>query len=138
MTRATLAITLVALLAACGNPRRDEAVGAMPASLEEAARALTWELTHDGVHVRGAHATVTELLWECDVTGEPAPPPRAQNEWVSSTLVFAEIAAVEAVSPDARGWLVLVRAPAGAVRLWFKTRDSALRARGALLKLAHR
>lgn len=120
---------------ACANPRRDAAISS-PATREEAARVLTHELTHFGVRIRGAHASNTEVYWESDLYGEPAPPLPSQREWIGGTLTYGEIERVEDVQGDNLGWRITVKARGGPTRLWLDNRDSALRARGALIKLA--
>lgn len=123
---------------ACANPRRDAVVGAAPATAQEAARSLTQELTQHGVRIRGVHASESELYWETDIYGEPAPPVKEAREWIGATLGFAEITSLSAVERDARGWLICIHARGGRARIWLDSRDSALRVRGALLRLSQR
>ena len=135
---AFVAAAFVLFSAACGNPRRDAEVGAAPATAQEAARILTAELTQHGVRMRGVHASELELYFETDIYGEPAPPPRDARQWIGATLGYDEITALGAVERDARGWLILIEARGGRVRLWLDDRDSALRVHGALRRLWER
>jgi hypothetical protein len=135
---AIVAAAFVLFSAACGNPRRDNEVGAPPTTTQEAARVLTQELTQCGVRIRGVHASELELYFETDIYGEPAPPPHDAREWIGATLGFAEITSLGAVERDARGWLISIEARGGRVRFWLDSRDSALRALGALRRLSQR
>ncbi len=135
---AFVAAAIVLFATACGNPRRDNEVGAPPNTAQEAARTVTQELTQHGVRIRGVHASELELYFETDIYGEPAPPPRDAREWVGATLGFAEITSLSAVERDARGWLISIDARGGRVRFWLDSRDSALRVHGALRRLSGR
>lgn len=135
---AFVAAAIALFATACGNPRRDNEVGAPPATMHEAARVLTQELTQHGVRMRGVHTSELELYFETDIYGEPAPPAKVAREWIGATLGFSEITALSAVERDARGWLIRIDARGGTVRLWLDSPDSALRAHGALRRLSGR
>ncbi|CAG0926773.1 hypothetical protein PLCT1_00166 [Planctomycetaceae bacterium] len=131
-----LAVLLCSVLAsACSNPRRDAVVATPPATAQAAALVLTEELTSHGVHMRGVSASVLELFWESDWSGDAAPPPKGSETWIGNTLTYEEIQEVAEPSNGAQGWLLEIRARGGKVRLWLNDRDSALRVRAALTKL---
>jgi hypothetical protein len=128
-------ILLALLLCACANPRRDAAVGAPPVSVEAAASALTEELSHHGLQVRGVSADANELFWESDYSGDAAPSPRSEQIWVGYTLTYREILDISDVQNHSLGWMLEIAARGGKVRLWLDDRDSALRVKAALARL---
>jgi hypothetical protein len=130
-------VAFALLLAACTNPRRDAEVSTPPASAQAAALALNAELSEHGVHVRGVSASTLELYWESDYSGEASPAVKGEQAWVGNTLTYEEIQNVSAPEHDALGWRLLIAARGGKVRLWLNDRDSGLRVRAALSKLAN-
>ena len=128
-------ILLALLLCACTNPRRDSVVGAPPFSVDAAAFALTEELSHHGLHVRGVSADAYELFWESDYSGDAAPSPRGEQIWIGNTLTYREILTISEVQAHTLGWMLEIAARGGKVRLWLDDRDSALRVKAALLRL---
>ena len=124
------------LATACTNPRRDAQVGAQVATTGQALEILNTELTGHGVHMRGVSAGAKELYWESDYFGEAAPPPKGDQAWLGRTLSYAEITRVAEVNRDALGWQVEIDASGGKVRLRLDNRESALKVRAALLRVA--
>lgn len=130
-----LLLSLLLLLAACVNPRRDQALARPPASRTEAAAQLRATLGEQGVNLRNVQVEESALSFEEYYSenlrlGDPA------LQWIARTLDYTEIAQVALLETDGQ-WRLEIHCPAGTVTLRLDTREAALRAQAALKRLCH-
>lgn len=129
-----LLLSLLLLLAACGNPRRDEANSREPASRAEATALLRSTLSERGIHLRNLRAEADALGFD-EFYAENASLGEPGMQWISRSLFYAEISKISRPACHDEGWALEVFTPAGQVRLVLDDRQAALQVRAALLRL---
>ncbi|KAA0206816.1 hypothetical protein EDM80_16050 [bacterium] len=120
-----LVLSLLLLVAACGNPRRDQVLARAPQTRPQAAAQLRAALGEGGVNLRHVRVEESALCFEeYYPENQPMGDPAAQ--WIARTLDYSEISQVAAAETDGQ-WRLEVRCQAGTVTLRLDAREAAVK-----------